>query len=362
MFLKVKNINRILNGKAYMKSRNIFLPVLLLVCMLLTTMQTAAYAGEGLVVDSGKGSIDWGQGNAFGTSSIVPMQDSIDPHRTRALAVRQGGVQARNNLLSALLAVSVDGDSTVRQRLDNKYKALRELRGYVQNSLLKTEVVKQGEVKVKAFVSLRGEIASILYPSSIPFLSGIAPTLGQRDVVTEEFTEDMQEESDDYSAYSGIVIDARGVEVNPVLLPTVYDGRGVGVYGAFAVSRANALGKGLAGYYAEPQSKEYFNRVGSNPLWVSLVNTHGRSRSDLVVSIEDGARIKAVLKNDLVESNCAVAVIISAPESEKENAVRMDEGTSAESETALERKIEEPEEESIIMEESLVPDNKSHGL
>lgn len=345
-----------------MKFINIFSPVLLLVVTLLFLTSGSAFATQGLITESGNGSVDWGQGTAFGSSSVIPMEDSIDPLRTHALAVRQAGVQARKNLLSAVLGISIDGEKNVQDNLAEDYKFLSELRGYIQNSFLETKVDDDGQVEVKASVSLRSDISSVIFPASVPFLSGIAPSLGfSATNATMNLQQSMHDVTDVVSA-SGIIIDARSIDVKPALLPTVYGSDGVGLYGAFAVSRSKALSKGLIGYYTDSQSSEVFARVGSNPLRVTAVRSQGKFNTGMILSIGDSSRFKAAMKNGIITTNCAVAVIVTADTSDNnpDPQVEIKDGASSADDKAV--KAETPEDNLPIIEESLVPEKKSDEI
>lgn len=326
-------------------------------------LSAPSFAGQGLTVSSGNGKIDWGQGVALGVSSIVPMEDSIDPSRTKALAVRQAGVQARRNLLNAVLDISIDNRSTVKDIIADDYKSSVDIRGYVQNSLLETKVAGNGEVEVTSSISLRKNIASVIYPSSVPFLSGIEPRLNLSTAIDSietlsNFTSGNQTEDQltTSSSYSGIIIDTRSMDIKPVLLPVIYGGDGIGIYGAFSVSRSNVLSKGLVGYFTDIKSDDVFERVGSNPLIVTPARIEGSA--NIVLSVKDGLELKAALENNVITSNCAVAVIVASSTS---NTSVAGDG----SDDALEQNEDNGSNyrsnsgKPVIVEEPLIPETKS---
>lgn len=267
----------------------------------------------GLVVEMSGSKVNWGDGYISATSEILPMQDTIDPQRTRALAVRQGGVETRKKLLDTVLSLSLDGSRSIADVHGDDLKVMNSLRGFIQNSLLETSVQESGTVTISASLDLRDGLSSIIIPPTIPFLSGIAPTLsGKRS------DEDMVQELSDAAGFngreagvhSGVVIDARGFRLNPVLLPLIYDGRGVGVYGAFSVSREAVIKNGLVAYMTDEDSENLKNRVGNFPLKVKPVNVTGTGYSDLILSLEDGAKVKSVLKRKSVVDKCSVVILV----------------------------------------------------
>ncbi|WP_432736796.1 hypothetical protein [Maridesulfovibrio sp. FT414] len=276
----------------------------------------------GLLVEESGVTVNWGDGFVSATSEILPMQDTIDPIRTKALAVRQGGVESRKRLLDAVLGLSLDGRTFVAEICKDDPKALSSLRGLIQNSLLNTAENGSGAVAVTASVSVRNGIASVIISPTIPFLSGIAPTIsGKRADGTglHEVAGDEEMNGREAGVYSGIVIDARGFNLTPVLLPLIYDGRGVGVYGAFAVSREAVMKNGLVSYMVNSGSENFKARVGKFPLTVKPVNTQGAGRTNLILSLEDGAKVRSVLKRKSVVENCAVVILVSGASSVQED-------------------------------------------
>lgn len=266
----------------------------------------------GLIEKSDGSMVNWADGFISASSEIKLLPDSIDPVRSKALAVRQGGVESRKALLDVVLGLPVDGKRKVSALLKDDLKALNLLRGYVQNSLLST-ALNNGTVSVTSSLNLRNGLSSIVIPPTLSFQTGIPPTIsGERGETGVELQALGSGENGfaDSAAYSGVVIDGRGLPFTPVLLPIIYDGKGVGVYGSFAVSRESVLRRGLVTYMVDPVSENLRSRVGNFPLTVKAVNSHGRSRSDFILSIDDAAKVRAVLKRRAVIENCAVVILV----------------------------------------------------
>jgi|GEM_PF-920530 hypothetical protein len=266
----------------------------------------------GLIENTDGVVINWADGFIAASAEIKLMPGSIDPIRSKALAVRQGGVESRKALLDVILGLPLDGKRKVAALLEDDPKSMNSLRGYVQNSLLNTEMTN-GTVKVSASLNLRNGLSSILIPPTLSFQTGIPPTLsGKRGEigVERQALEGGGSGLENGSVYSGVIVDARGLSCHPVLLPLIYDGKGIGVYGAFAVSREAVLKRGLVSYMVNDKSENLRARVGNFPLIIKAVNTNGPSRSNFILSIDDAAKVRAVLKRKTVMDNCAVAVLM----------------------------------------------------
>ena len=270
--------------------------------------------GYGGLIEKSDGTIiNWGNGFLSASSAIKLLPGSIDPARSRALAVRQGGVESRKKLLDMVLSLPLDSRRKVSSLIEDDIKSLNSLRGYVQNSLLNTAVDGNGTVVVTSSLNLRNGLSSIIIPPTLSFQTGIPPTIsGERGETGAELQALESEENGyiDSSIYSGVLIDARELNYKPALLPLIYDGRGVGVYGPFAVSRESVLKRGLVTYMTDDKSENLRSRVGNFPLKVKAVNTHGTSRSNFILSLDDAIKVRAVLKRKIVSENCSVVILV----------------------------------------------------
>ncbi len=292
-----------------------FLVFLLLLAM--PTFACADSASSGYLFELDGLSINWGSGLISSSSEILPMQDTIDPQRTKALAVRQSGVKARKNLLDSILNLRLTSKELVSGAFEDEMKGAALLRGFVQNSLLSTQDTSDGMVKVTASTHIRGELSSIIIPATLPFLSGIPPTLSDnRDDENSQNPSDEEGAVVNSSSYSGIVIDARGMDIVPVLLPVIYDGKGIGVYGPFIVSREAVLKNGLVAFVTDTPFSRLRERVGNTPLILTPVSTHGTVRGNVILSLADAAKARAVLTRKSVTDNCAVVIMMDAPKVE----------------------------------------------
>jgi len=105
-------------------------------------------------------------------------------------------------------------------------------------------------------------------------------------------------------AYTGLVIDARGMKIGRSMSPRIYDVKGREIYGPTILSRENHtleeyIVLGVVEYVRDNGTdlKEQLksSRVGSKPLIVKAIGTQGEFNDNIVVSEEDG---RLILKED----------------------------------------------------------------
>ncbi|MBP5752217.1 MAG: OmpA family protein [Treponema sp.] len=108
-------------------------------------------------------------------------------------------------------------------------------------------------------------------------------------------------------AYSGIVIDARGLlpvhgehtksKVYPCLFPKVWNQDMTLVYERNMVSSSVAKTKGIVDYMKGQGSNKKTERAGNDPLWIKAREVYGVNRCDPVISYEDYLRITTIPEN-----------------------------------------------------------------
>ena len=65
--------------------------------------------------------------------------------------------------------------------------------------------------------------------------------------------------------YSSLIIDARGIEVSPMILPSVYDEDGLEVYGRYFINPSYAVREGLVSYCFSEKEAERHKKAGDSP-------------------------------------------------------------------------------------------------
>ena len=107
----------------------------------------------------------------------------------------------------------------------------------------------------------------------------------------------------DGTTYTGLIIDCRGLPLNPVMSPAIKNANGQTIYGHQFLSYEKISSNGIVAYGMESSS-----RAGNNPLLVKAI-----SLSDLnanpVVSVADADKILAANQRDKFLENCAVVLL-----------------------------------------------------
>ncbi|ADU62797.1 MAG: hypothetical protein KKD85_05855 [Proteobacteria bacterium] len=294
-----------------------------LVLTMILALPAWAWALQGYVQPVGDGgTIAWGSGEV---AVVRPLgghagdgtdgESGIDVGgESSSFALRLAATQARKQLIDMILAVRIDARGTVSAYLADEEDATARVRGIVQNSPLErpTAVGEAGDIRV--FERLRGKLAEVILPTTIQFQSGIAPRMSTSMEQNMAFVDQVPEEAGVGTAgYTGVIVDARGLQVTPALAPVIYGQDGLGAYGPFLVSRANAIDKGVAAYAVTDDPASLRERVGDRPLVVRALSTFGSWRTDLVISSPMARLVRAMMQVGDAVDNCRVVIVLDPP-------------------------------------------------
>ncbi|WP_461210977.1 hypothetical protein [Desulfocurvus sp. DL9XJH121] len=279
-----------------MNKRRITILVLALALLGLAGVAQAqdAAPGEGAetyVQQADDGQVDWGSGMITAKGVFIPPQGM-----TRGMAERAATVIARRNLLEILKGVQIDSTTTVQNTMVNDV-VVSQVRGFLQNTMqLNTAYMSDGAVEITVGMKLHGAFSDVVMPDSAKFK---AKSLGAAPAAQAPA-----------AAWTGLVVDARGLGVRPAMSPRIVDEAGAEIYGTAVVDREYAIRQGMAGYAKDPQAAAANPRVAGNPLTVAAVGVTGRAATDLVIPTAKADEIRAREESSRILSQARVMILL----------------------------------------------------
>jgi hypothetical protein len=168
------------------------------------------------------------------------------------------------------------------------------------------QYMSDGTVEVRLRMPLYGNLAQIIMPLAIanppapPAPSVPVPTAPAPAVTAPAAP----------IAYTGMVVDARGIQARPAMSPRVFDEDGKEVYGSANVDREYAVQQGMSGYARDLTAAQSNQRVTANPVTVKALKTSGPGKSDLIISNADAQQIRASAENMTFMKKCRVMVVL----------------------------------------------------
>ena len=262
-----------------------------------------------------QGSINWSAGyiEAVGIGAVP--DKSIGKSNARPMALRAAKVDAFRNLLEVTKGVQVDSATSVKDFMVESDIINTKVEGLVKGAqVVKTEYMSDGTAEVTLRMPLNGGVLAqtilplaIAKPPAPPEPAPVAPTpvvtapVAPAPVVTAPAAP---------SAYTGMVVDARGIQARPAMSPRVFDEDGKEVYGSANVDREYAVQQGMSGYARDLNAAQSNQRVTANPITVKALRSSGAGKSDLIISNADAQQIRSAGENMTFMKKCRVMVVL----------------------------------------------------
>jgi len=259
-------------------------PVLASLLLLALAMPLRAEAGA-LIQQADQGRINWftGEIRAVGEAKVQPQL--WDQQVRQDVMRRQALMEGRRNLYSALKAVRIDSSLTVRDRVTEDPVLREKLKGRVNNSvLLNRTVVPDERMSLRVGMKLWGPLSKMLIPDSVWYEK-------PSEVAAEELDQEEMEPSERIERRSGLIVDARGLDVEPSLICRVYGPEKRLLYGPGIVRPSVAIGRGMVGYTQDRGTAVRSSRSGGDPLILRAEDKAASKGCEVAVSAEASEKL-----------------------------------------------------------------------
>ncbi len=212
--------------------------------------------------------------------------------------------------------LNFDADFTVSEYLMMNPRVARR---FDRNALLTrpidTKFLSDGSVSAEYEVSITGTMLKTLMPKTgggIPLAPLCCPVCKRPWPENQEIPEGVTlipEEREPTTNYTGIIIDAQGLKLNPALFPKIINEDGKEVYGLSFIGENYAQENGLVSYVRNTSEAYRNERAGFNPLRIDALRAAGRLNSDIVITNNDATRMHQSQRNLNLLEHCQVVVV-----------------------------------------------------
>jgi len=290
--------------------------------MLVASMAFAQYTQP--IGDNGN--VDWSQQKIKATGIGAPNPNS-PPGAQRAGAITAAKSDALRNLLATARGMFLTSETTVNNAIVENDVIKTRVEGYMRGfTVVDTRYMSDQSVEVDVEVPLSG-IADAVLPQAFGggrLISGqpVCPMCGQLWPEGKAVPPGVQlvnpgagagsqtATAATGGAFTGLVIDAKGLGVMPAMAPKVVNESGEEIYGSKYVSREFAVKQGMVGYDKDVNAARSNQRVTNNPLIIKGLKAGGANSTDIVVSNADAQRIHAAAQSQNFLDKCRVMVIL----------------------------------------------------
>lgn len=270
-----------------MKKINIFLILTLLIINFVTVVSFAQEAKNDVNYDV---NIDWIHGYIEAVGMAVPPENAATEAQGIVLAREGAIVSARARLLEYIKGVHIDERTTVVNLMANS-KMNQKVSGFIKGTYIVNNSGKwDGQIYT---IKMRKDISDfyqVIYKNNQDEFALAKPTKE--------------------TPYTGLIIDARNVDLTPQIMFKIVDESGNVIYSSAQAYYLPAIDKGLAGF--APSINDALNnpRVGDNPLIIKAKGASGENNTVVMVSNEDGQKIEHLLAETEVFREAKIIVVI----------------------------------------------------
>lgn len=250
-----------------------------------------------------KGAVNWTEGYIEAVGIGAPPQRYIGTPQARPNALRAAQVDAYRNMLEVVNGVRVDSTTTIRDFTVESDVINTQVQGMVKGAkTMKQEYLSDGTVEVTVRMPLAGNFASVIVPKILEKRKvAPPPATPPSPAATPASTPEV---------FTGLVVDARGIQARPAMSPRIIDEKGQEVYGSMNVEREYAVQQGMSGYARDLTAAQSNARVTNSPISVKGLKTEGAGRSDIVIANADAERIRASGDNQSFLKKCRVMIVL----------------------------------------------------
>jgi hypothetical protein len=246
-----------------------------------------------------KGKINWSEGYIEAVGIGAPPERYIGRPQARPMALRAAKVDAYRNLLETTKGVRIDSTTVVKDFTVESDVINAQVAGLVKGAkVVNQDYLSDGTVEVTLRMPMAGGFAQVIIPKALekkPEATPPAPPAGP---------------APSGDVFTGMVVDARGLQARPAMAPKVLDENGKEVYGSMNVDKEFAVQQGMSGYARDLTAAQSNPRVTNNPVSVKGVKTEGPGRADIVISNADADKIRGAADNMTFLKKCRVMIVL----------------------------------------------------
>ncbi|MEQ8216095.1 MAG: hypothetical protein ABRQ30_07360, partial [Smithellaceae bacterium] len=253
----------------------------------------------------GQGKVNWSAGYIEAVGIGATPDRTISKTGARPVALRAAKVEAYRNLLEIAKGVRVDSTTTVKDYTSESDVVNTQVEGLVKGGVIVDQRYEpDGTVEVRVRMPLHGNLAQVVIPASLEKRKNLKP--GEPPSVPQPVAATPAP----LQVYTGLIVDARGLQARPAMLPRILDEDGKEVYGTANVDRECAVSQGMSGYARDLAAARSNQRVTENPITIKGLRTGGAGSADIVISNADARQIRASAENASFMKKCRVMIVL----------------------------------------------------
>lgn len=250
------------------------------------------------------GAINWSTGQVMVTGNAAPEPGSDGvtvpvPGSARADATR--------NIIHILKQIRITPDLSVGEYAATHDIILAGIEKTAQDAKITNQLYTSAmDVEVRVETGIFGGFLQLVLPEDIRQIPKIAD---QKAKAEPKGGPAHPRSAVNRIPYTGLVIDARGLDLSPILYPTIVSEEGKEIYSSLFISREFAVQYGVAAYLCGMDTALAHPRVGAHPLVFKALRKADNTTGAIVVSLSDAKALEKVTERHGFLKECRVVIV-----------------------------------------------------
>ncbi len=256
-----------------------------------------------------EGYIDWEKGVIRATGMAAGKRDEKNPGLKRAQARRAARMDAQRNLAEAVMGVQVTATSSM-QDLALEHDQVKTAVAAIINNIREAGEPKfndDGTCEITLEMALFGSRSSVAEAAFLPFKTSEKKPFPQPSTMKNSQNEKTKVAGATTEKNTGLIVDCRGLNLQPVMSPVIKNDSGDPIYGFENLDYDKVIEYGMASY-VRSTNDEAASRAGDNPIVVKAVKVEN-FKANPVITVSDADSVLIANQGDHFLDDCAVVFI-----------------------------------------------------
>lgn len=244
------------------------------------------------------GSINWSTGHITATGRAGPNENksSISPDSIPGAAK----AEAIRNLVSIFKNIKIS-EKTVKEKLSPDNAVMAGIEKTASDALVAKQYYTSDTAMVTRLKApIHGGFLQLVLPDEIREI----PRVKQIEKETENGKIKRAVE------HTGLVIDARSLDFEPVLNPAVFSEKGDQIYGSLFISREYAVQFGVVKYLCSMEEALKDKRTGPNPIVLKGLRKGQENNNSIIIRNADAQKAEKATERHRFLKKCAVIIVL----------------------------------------------------
>lgn len=247
------------------------------------------------ITQYGKGSINWTTGEIMARGKASPKGNKEFSIESVPGSAR---TDANRNIIGILTQVKINHALTVEKYASKNDVILAGIEKTARDAvIIKQHYTSDLSVELTVKTSILGGFLQLVLPENIRQIPVISPELRR------------ESENDEGFILTGMIIDARQLEIEPVLNPVIVSEQGHAVYSGEFISREFAVKNGVCKYTCSLNDAVNDQRIGKNPLIFKALRKEGYYNPSIVISTADYLLLEKTTERHDFFKECRVIIV-----------------------------------------------------